>query len=275
VVEVRRDVKDLALEQRRTELHRWLSPPEPSTNYNKALQQRQEGTGSWFLQTEAFAAWKLQRNSFLWLYGIAGCGKTILSSTIIEHLKSLCIQPLLYFYFDFTDTKKQTLEGVVRSLISQLYHTCKSAQEPLDALFSSFKDKNTQPSCESFCKVLKKMIERAEEVWIVLDAIDECVERKGGPTEGLLLWIRDLVKCERRNIRCLVTSRPEQDIRAELNGLVSEENRISMQSNLVSDDILEYIYAKVREGEGMKRWRGHQDVQQEIEEGLAKKADGM
>jgi Cdc6-like AAA superfamily ATPase len=275
VVEVRRDVKDLALEQRRTELHRWLSPPEPSTNYNKALQQRQEGTGSWFLQSEAFAAWKSQRNSFLWLYGIPGCGKTILSSTIIEHLKSLRIQPLLYFYFDFTDTEKQTLRGVVCSLISQLYHTCKSAQEPLDSLFSSVKDKNTQASCESLCEVLQKMIERAEEVWIVLDAIDECVERKGGPTKGLLLWMRDLVKWERRNVRCLVTSRPEQDIRAELNGLVSEENRISMQSNLVSNDILEYIYTKVREGEGMKRWRGYQDVQQEIEEALAKKADGM
>jgi len=94
-------------------------------------------------------------------------------------------------------------------------------------------------------------------VWIVLDAINECVKRKRGLTEGLLLWIQNLVKCEQRNIRCLVTSQLEQDIRAELSGLVSKENRISMQSNLVSDDILAYIYAKVREGEGMKRWRGH------------------
>jgi hypothetical protein len=38
--EARRDVKDLALEQRRTELYRWLSPPEPLTNYNKAREQR-------------------------------------------------------------------------------------------------------------------------------------------------------------------------------------------------------------------------------------------
>ena len=169
VYKVRRGVEDLAVEQRRGELHRWLSPPEPSTNYNKALQQRQEGTGSWFLHSDAFKMWKSQRNSFLWLYGIAGCGKTILSSTIIEHLKSRSTQPLLYFYFDFTDSEKQTLRGVVCSLISQLYHTCKSAQEPLDALFSSFKDKNTQPSCESLCKVLREMIRRTREVWIVLD----------------------------------------------------------------------------------------------------------
>jgi len=275
VNEARCDVKDLALEQRRTELHRWLSPPDASTNYNKALQQRQEGTGSWFLQSDAFAAWKSQKDSFLWLYGIPGCGKTILSSTIIEHLQNFSTQPLLYFYFDFTDTEKQTLRGVVCSLISQLYHMCKSAREPLDVLFSSLKDRNIQPSCESLCKVLQKMVERTEELWIVLDAIDECVERKGGPTEGLLLWIRDLMKWDKSNVHYLVTSRPEQDIQAGLNSLVNEKNRISIQSDLVNDDISAYIHAKVREGEGLKRWRGHLNIQKEIEEGLERKAHGM
>ncbi|KAF2678771.1 hypothetical protein K458DRAFT_435608 [Lentithecium fluviatile CBS 122367] len=275
VYEARCDVKDLALEQRRIELDHWLSPPVPSKNHNEALKQHQKGTGSWFLQSDAFVAWKSQRNSFLWLYGIPGCGKTILSSTIIENLRSLSIQPLLYFYFDFNHTKKQTLRGVVCSLISQLYYTCNSAQEPLNALFSSYKDKNTQPSCESLCKVLREMIEKTEEIWIVLDAIDECVERKGSPTEGLLLWIRDLVKLEQKNVHCLVTSRPEQDIQSEMSNLVSEKNRISIQSDLVNDDILAYICARVREGEGLKRWRDREDVQKEIEEELAHKANGM
>jgi hypothetical protein len=275
VYETRCDVKDLALEQRQAELYRWLSPPEPSKNYNKALGLRQEGTGAWLLQSDAFAEWKSQRNSFLWLYGIPGCGKTILSSTVFEHLKDLCIQPLLYFYFDFTDAEKQTLSGVVRSLMSQLYNTCKSAQEPLDALFSSCKRSNMQPSCESLCKTLQQMVEQAKDVWIVLDALDECVERKGGPTEGLFLWIRDLVKSTKCNVHCLVTSRPEHDIRAELSDLAGEEKAIPIQSDLVNNDILAYIHVKVMEGEGLQRWRGHPDVQEEIKEELARKANGM
>src|SRR2546423_3629801 len=122
---IRDAVKGLGFEQRREKIERWLSPPDPSTNYNKALRQRQEGTGNWFLQSHAFAKWKTQRNSFLWLYGIPGCGKTILSSTIIEDLKrTLSRQPLLYFYFDFNDTDKQTLDSMVRSLMSQLYSKC-------------------------------------------------------------------------------------------------------------------------------------------------------
>ncbi|THZ86868.1 Pfs, NACHT and ankyrin domain protein, partial [Aureobasidium pullulans] len=35
---------------------KWLSAPDPSTNYNEAQEQRREGTGSWFLQGQAL--WK-------------------------------------------------------------------------------------------------------------------------------------------------------------------------------------------------------------------------
>src|SRR5437763_5090980 len=97
-------VKDLGFKQRCEKIARWLSPPDPSTNYDKALQQRQDGSGLWFLQINVFAKWKKKQNSFLWLYGIPGCGKTILSSTIIENLKrTIPHQSLLYFYFDFKD----------------------------------------------------------------------------------------------------------------------------------------------------------------------------
>ena len=80
-------IRDIPFEQRREKIERWLSPPDPSTNYNRALQQRQEGTGLWFLQSPMYIQWKTQQNSALWLYGIPGCGKTILSSTIIEDLE--------------------------------------------------------------------------------------------------------------------------------------------------------------------------------------------
>jgi hypothetical protein len=50
---------------------------------------------------------------FLWLYGIPGCGKTILSSTIIEDVLYHYHDPtmaVIYFYFDFNDVEKQQYE---------------------------------------------------------------------------------------------------------------------------------------------------------------------
>ncbi|OWT42403.1 nacht and ankyrin domain protein [Pochonia chlamydosporia 170] len=268
-------VKGLELEQKREKTERWLSPPDPSTNYNNAMRQRQEGSGLWFLQTDAFVEWKQRRNSFLWLHGIPGCGKTILSSTIIQALERANPQGLLYFYFDFNNTGKQTLNSMVRSLISQLYPKGGRVWKELDSLYSSCQDGSRQPPCESLCKTFLRMIEGIKEVWIVLDALDECCTRQGPSTEGLLLWIRDLISSEYRNVHLLVTSRPEQDITSVVSGFADKVDIVPIQSGAITDDIRAYVHTRVREREGLKRWRSQLDVQEEIESRLVDQADGM
>ncbi|KAK2601578.1 hypothetical protein QQS21_004896 [Conoideocrella luteorostrata] len=174
--QTRADIEVIGLEQRGGKIERWLSPPDPSTNYNNALKQRQEGSGLWFLNIDAFAKWKERQNSFLWLNGIPGCGKTILSSIIIEHIATVLPpnQQLLYFYFDFNHTDKQTLDSMLRSLLGQLCSKSGDSSKELDSLHLSCENGYRQPSCESLCETLLRMIEQMEAVWIVLDALDEC-----------------------------------------------------------------------------------------------------
>jgi hypothetical protein len=119
------------------------------------------------------------------------------------------------------------------------------------------------------------MIGPLEDVYIVLDALDECSARIGSRTEGLLSWIQDLMGSSERNIHLLVTSRPEHDIQSKLRNLMHEENIITIQSSLVSDDIQAYIHTRVRQGDGLKRWREQLEVQEEIEAALTLKANGM
>ena len=273
-------VKHLGFEQRREKIDRWLLPPDPSKNYNKALEQRHKGSGHWFLESSAFTEWKTRRNSFLWLHGIPGCGKTILSSAIIKDLNSiLSSQPLLYFYFDFNDTGKQTLESMIRALISQLYYkhikTSQQTSQRLDTLFSSCEDGRQQPTCRLLCEVFLHMIEQVKEVWLVLDALDECRTRKGPSTEGLLSWIREVLNSEQRNVHLLVTSRPEQDIKSEIMRFAHIDDVIPIQSSLITNDIRAYVRARVREDNGLKRWRSQPEVQNKIETKLMEKADGM
>jgi Cdc6-like AAA superfamily ATPase len=273
---VRRDIEDVAIRQKRDQIKNWLSPPDPSTNYNKALQQRQEGTGTWLLQSEEFTQWNARQNSLLWLFGIPGCGKTILSSTAIQHLETCSSQPLLYFYFDFNDTRKQNLEEMVVSLVNQLYTRSERTQKPLDALFVSCDGGRSQPSSQSLCKALTQMIEQAGDIWIVLDALDECRTRAGSETQGLLKWIAAFFNSNKRNVHLLVTSRPEPDISSGLSEIAPEwEAVVPIQSDLVKDDVETYVRAKVRYGDGLKRWRYRPDVQDKIESCLITKANGM
>jgi hypothetical protein len=274
---ISQDMKEVVFTQKHGEIYRWLSPSDQSTNFNKALQQRQEGTGLWLLQSSPFTKWHSQQNSFLWLHGIPGCGKTILSSTIIKHLMDIHPdQLLLYFYFDFTDAGKQTLDNVIRSLISQLYHKREDTQKLLDSLFSSCDNGRRQPTSESLCKVFLQMMNQAEEIYIMLDALDECHTRKGPHSEGLLAWIQSLLHLEQRNVHLLVTSRPEHDIELALRKLAqSDEDIVPIQSNLIKDDIRSYVHTRVNTGDGLKRWRSRPDVLDEVQRVLMENAQGM
>lgn len=274
--ETESSIYQLHLDSRQQNVMKWLSSPDSLINYDEALKQRHQGSGLWFLHHSIFTQWKTRPNSFLWLYGIPGCGKTIISSAIIENLDRNISQSrvLLYFYFNFNDTSKQSLESMIRSLISQLFHKREDTRKHLDSLFSSCNDGDRQPTTESLCKSLLLMIQQTDEVWIVLDALDECRTRKGTETEGLLSWMKGLLSVP-RNAHLLITNRHEEDIESALIKWASSEDMMCIQSKLVTDDIREYVYDRTRKGDGFRRWQSWPKVQKEIETSLVEKVDGM
>ena len=248
-----------------------------STNQNKARQLHQQGTGTWFLESNDFVNWKTNPHSFLWLSGFPGTGKTVLSSTIIAALEKdiMSSQGLLYFYFDFSDPGKQLCDNMIRSLISQLYYRWDFTRKELDLLFCSNENGCRQPPTESLCKIFRNSIEQVDQIWIVLDALDECKTRKGGQHDSLLPWIRSLTDAKLDHVHLLVTSRPEHDIEKAFQYLASTDSIVRLESKLVFDDISTYVHARVREHSGLERWRGRPDVQDEIEKKLRERANGM
>ena len=54
--------------QLRENIHKWLSPPDPSTNHNIACGTHHKRTASWFFQGTIFQEWK-STGSLLWIHG--------------------------------------------------------------------------------------------------------------------------------------------------------------------------------------------------------------
>jgi hypothetical protein len=54
--------------QLRQDLRNWLSPPDPSVNYNIACRAHHEGTALWFTKGNTFTDWKAS-GSLLWVHG--------------------------------------------------------------------------------------------------------------------------------------------------------------------------------------------------------------
>ena len=258
--------------KQREAICRWLSAPDPSSNHTRACRSRLADTGAWFLDSETFTRWRSQ-TSLIWLHGKPGCGKTVLSSTVIvEVQKTLPTDrtTMAYFYFDFNDINKQKPENMIRSLIEQLSGQSTKPLRRLESLFSFCNNGERQPNLESLIEVLKEIIECLDDTSIILDALDECSER-----EELFRIINEIQTWKPQRFCLLVTSRRLPDIEEALAPLTSSQDRICIQSKVVDADILAYINERLQNDQGLSRWRNKPQVQEEIRSVLMKKADGM
>ncbi|KAI1264390.1 hypothetical protein F5Y18DRAFT_417729 [Xylariaceae sp. FL1019] len=273
--QVQLKVESLNLNTHSHRVGSWLSPPDPSTNYNNALKSRHPGSGKWLLKHPAYLGWESERNSFLWLTGIPGCGKTVLSSTIIEHLMKEGASNILYFYFDFNDKNKQEFDKMLRSLANQIYNSCRDARKQLDTLYTSHAQGSQQPTSDLLHATLSRMMQQAENVHIILDALDECPKRNEHQSGGLLSWIHAIHQSH-PNVHLLLTSRPEHDIMTNIQSWARDQDIISIQNNLIQEDIDAYVRGRLR-GIGIlsQRWRTRPDVRNEIEDALMKQSNGM
>lgn len=254
----------------------WLNAPDPSTNYNRAIQQRHPGTGLWFLQSKVFADWRVKENRFLWLHGLAGCGKTVLSSIIIEHLQKEPLSPhinLLYFFFDFNDKEKQSHENMIRTFIQQLYVQEEASRRSLDRPSKQYRDRNEQPSLASLEDIFASMLHRAAHTRIVIDALDESCQQR-----YTLEWLRRISANQNiapNKLNIIIASRREYDIEAAFRKWISERNVLPIKADDVKKDINNFVHSQIQLDPRLERWRGYPDVQLEIESKLTKKANGM
>ncbi|KAF3009412.1 hypothetical protein E8E14_010117 [Neopestalotiopsis sp. 37M] len=265
------DLQDDKERKRRLKITKWLAAPDVTSNLNRATEARHPGSGQRLINDEAYQEWRRRSNSFLWLHGIPGCGKTVLTSTIINDLRASpnCIHALYYFYFDFTDTRKQTFESCVRSLLSQMYHTSERGREEVDALYEFCNVGKDQPSNRSLQTSFANVI-RSSETWIVLDALDECKVRV-----DLLRWLRDL-RNEEAKIHVIATSRPEQDIEVTMKQLsCSQREKIAIDSDILEADIKSYVHEVIEKDVDFDTWKSMPKVREEIETSLVGKAHGM
>jgi hypothetical protein len=261
-------------EEKLSKICSWLSAPDPSTNYHKAHKQRQAETGLWLLESVKFAEWKESAASRLWLYGIPGCGKTILSSTVIEHLLQHCHDDTsmvtAYFYFDFNDTQKQDPELMLYSLLCQLVQRSVVIPKGVDALFSSCENGQRKPSSHALLDVTRQVAQEFAHVYVVLDALDECSQRS-----ELMDMLKTMAGWQLDNLHLLMTSRKERDIERSLEGYVEEEDAVCLQRDVVDKDIQRYVQQRLGDDKDLAKWNKDAAVRQEIEAALMGGARGM
>lgn len=259
------------------EIIRTLSAPDPSTNYQRIIEKRQSSTGLWFLESDQYRNLKDGQVQAIWLHGIPGCGKSVLSSTIIDDLHQLCGSGtrsiVLYFYSDFSDPLKRTQDSMIRSIITQLVRNVSAVPDAVAKLFSSLKSSNRQGSIEEYLTALLYLVQEFSRVFLVLDALDEC-DRQGTGMKELRKILTTITEWNIQTLRLIVTSRRERDIESWLDSLVRSPNIISLQGDIIDKDIQLYVRERLSNDEHFEKWKRYPGLRDKIENAL-KGAHGM
>lgn len=242
----------------------WLSIADPLVNHTAARDKHEPATGDWFLQSSEFLKWKGMCCGNMWIRSIPGAGKTVLCSTIIDHLvhSQKAEDFILFYYFDFRDEKKQKLGSLLRSLIAQICVRADHVPERVQAAF----DKGALLDTRALTEMFVALATDCGGVTVVVDALDESCERP-----LVLEFLQNLSQSLAGAVQWLVTSRQEKDIDVVLTGCkpavvtlgkddVNADIRLHINSCLLRDAILSSRPA----------W-----VKQSIAEKLVAKADGM
>lgn len=248
----------------------WLGAPDATINYNEACKKRHLSTGLWFVKGFSFLDWLAKPNSFLWLNGFAGCGKSVLCSTAIQyafrHRRSNPRIGIAFFFFTFNDVSKQDASAMLRALVLQLSSQLGDNHGLLSRLHDS--SRNAMPPNQALIGCLHQLVREFDNVYILLDALDESPRDKhrGDVLQALV----DLRAWSEPGLHLLVTSREETDIRDELDALRDET--ISMKSDSVDGDIAAFISSYLRNNRRLRKWEIHYD---QIENALTERAKGV
>jgi hypothetical protein len=192
----------------------------------------------------------------------------LLSSSIIDKLPEP--NPSLgmaYFFFDGRDgqTELQLHNKLIRSLISQ-FSDVRHGGIPTELADLYKKCGVQQPLDDQLQDTLRDILNGFSHAYIIIDALDECTDR-----EKTLHWVEKLVMDTDRkakNLHIVVTSRPEPDIKENFG--VLHPDSIDVGEATSNEDIMKYL--KLQMESKFKKY--DEDTRNEIESGLAKRAEG-
>jgi hypothetical protein len=170
-----------------------------------------------------------------------------------------------YFFFDGKNGQKgsQTVESLIRSLIRQFSTAYGGVPAVLANLYHSCHDGGAQPSKKSLQATLLLILEAFNDVYIVLDALDECAER-----EAVLEWIKQTTSWRERKLHLMATSRPEEEIAKHLRLL--DPDRVYIKQDR---DIERYIDSILYDEDYFGQWGD--EMKTIIKNTVLKSAGGM
>lgn len=195
------------------------------------------------------------------------------SSLVIDRLKQDKNLIVAYFYFDFRDSMKQIVRGLLCSLVFQIATSSERCFAYLKREESKPRGLSHPTESELFDMLSQLMLilrNTPSNVVIIIDALDECHTSE---RENMFRFLRDVHNLKLENLRLLFTSRPETDIWEQMKDFAGADT-YSLDfhdAGRHKDDLADYISAKLDSGS----YRWGESVKMKAKQLLHERANGM
>ncbi|KAB8229429.1 ankyrin repeat-containing domain protein [Aspergillus alliaceus] len=192
-------------------------------------------------QFKRWATSTLEVSKVLWIRGGPGCGKTVLTASIIQHVTT-------YFFCRHEDERKQDPNEIARSWVRQIVNKMDDAVNIAYPLCE--KNKSRAATVTEVWEILYQICHGMDNCMLFLDGLDECV-MSGGP------WHQDKASflahlwstVSGTTARVLISSRTRQDAIALLEYNIATED--------TAQDIIDYSTSVVNERLGISKDVAH------------------
>lgn len=263
------------MSQERKEVLSFFLKTNPRDEYRKNKQLRHHMTGMWLTEGTQFKQWCNVKGSKLWLSGIPGAGKSVLAGAMVDEcLKLSTLMPgtaTAYFFCTYRDNETHEPENIMSSIVAQLARQKEAAFSIAQKCYKEFmKDDHLPetPSIEKLQNTIRDICGVFDQVFIVVDGLDEC----GDHVERTTRMLASLCDDNLAKTMCLaLLSRDEIFIRGHLQGVF---DYIEIEAH--TGDIQQYVATELEERIGLGKLRLRDiTLKDEILEALVTGAKGM
>ncbi|KAJ0327316.1 hypothetical protein COL5a_006108 [Colletotrichum fioriniae] len=211
------------------------------------------GTCQWFLRHPKFADWvQSTSSSLLWVTANPGCGKSVLSSFLVDALSQDKNQSIVcsFFFKAGVDSRRDSHQALC-VLLHQLFVAAPELVNVAMEDYSS-KDKSSfTKDLEALWAVFRTSASRLHDrkIICVVDALDECSDESRDRFISQLVGSFSTSNSEKHagNLKFLVTSRPWPSIESRFRNLLSIRLRGENESFSLSRDVERVVEHRVRE----------------------------
>ncbi|KAF2831174.1 hypothetical protein CC86DRAFT_282665, partial [Ophiobolus disseminans] len=242
----------------------WLSPTNSSAHHVSVSAHRIADTANWLLDHPQFQSWSNSSASgILLIRGLAGSGKTMLSSRVVDELLSQrrdhqSAAPFAFFYCSANPQEPDRAhpDNIIRNLLRQLAISLEPAPVVRQNILSEYKEYKRrtilapnghthQDHIERLeiedCRRLIMDITDSDPVTLVVDAIDEISEDQ---RFRLLQFLNQVTEESANVVKILLTSRDDHQIssllsRAQMIRISTNDNSADVRSFVASQKVLD------------------------------------